>query len=243
MKQGDKYILEIEEVQTYTKDGKPFELGRVAGFKALTLDNCALEKLTPYKERECYDYGYADGYNEGMSRAWLFARELFEMNDRDKIFVYGKFARDIIEEYSVQEAIKKYEDYIKEKEEAKKKAEEEIKVGDEINIKEYSDITAVATANYDDVISAVNAYGNVYDFTLSDREKLGITRTGRRFDIQRILDTMQIQPHDPKDDPDGNKCTTCQYDVMYDDDNFPCTDCEYAVKGGTGRSYYTKENE
>ena len=48
MKKGDKYIIEIAEVQKYhTDNGDEFELGRVKGFKALTLDESALKKLEP----------------------------------------------------------------------------------------------------------------------------------------------------------------------------------------------------
>lgn len=46
MKPGDKYIIEIDEVQKYhDKDGNEFDLGKVKGFKALTLDEGALKKL------------------------------------------------------------------------------------------------------------------------------------------------------------------------------------------------------
>ena len=46
MKVGDKYIVEIAEVQEYhDENGNVFELGRVKGFKALTLDEVALKKL------------------------------------------------------------------------------------------------------------------------------------------------------------------------------------------------------
>ncbi len=48
MNKGDKYIIEIAEVQKYhTDNGDEFELGRVKGFKALTLDESALKKLKP----------------------------------------------------------------------------------------------------------------------------------------------------------------------------------------------------
>ena len=50
MNKGDKYIIEIAEVQKYhTDNGDEFELGRVKGFKALTLDESALKKLEPRK--------------------------------------------------------------------------------------------------------------------------------------------------------------------------------------------------
>ena len=53
MNKGDKYIVEIAEVQTYRDDnGKVFELGRVKGFKALTLDESALKKLEKVEEHE-----------------------------------------------------------------------------------------------------------------------------------------------------------------------------------------------
>lgn len=46
MKTGDKYIIEIAEVEKYKDDnGNDFDLGRVKGFKALTLDEAALKKL------------------------------------------------------------------------------------------------------------------------------------------------------------------------------------------------------
>ena len=46
MNKGDKYIIEIDEVQMYHDDnGKAFALGKVKGFHALTLDEAALKKL------------------------------------------------------------------------------------------------------------------------------------------------------------------------------------------------------
>ena len=46
MNKGDKYIIEIAEVQTYHDDnGNEFQLGLVKGFHALTLDEAALKKL------------------------------------------------------------------------------------------------------------------------------------------------------------------------------------------------------
>ena len=48
MNKGDKYIIEIAEVQECHDDnGNAFQLGRVKGFKALTLDELALKKLQP----------------------------------------------------------------------------------------------------------------------------------------------------------------------------------------------------
>ena len=53
MNKGDKYFIEIAEVQKYhTENGEEFDLGRVKGFKALTLDESALKKLEKVKEQE-----------------------------------------------------------------------------------------------------------------------------------------------------------------------------------------------
>lgn len=54
MNKGDKYIVEIDEVQIFHDDnGKAFELGKVKGFHALTLDEVALKKLEPVR-RGCW---------------------------------------------------------------------------------------------------------------------------------------------------------------------------------------------
>ena len=56
MKTGDKYIVEIAEVRKYhDENGKVFELGRVKGFKALTLDEVALKKLEKVEEHGSAD--------------------------------------------------------------------------------------------------------------------------------------------------------------------------------------------
>ena len=58
MKVGDKYIVEIAEVQEYhDENGNVFELGRVKGFKALTLDEVALKKLEPIRHGHWIDNG------------------------------------------------------------------------------------------------------------------------------------------------------------------------------------------
>ena len=57
MNKGDKYIIEIDEVQQYHDDnGKVFELGKVKGFHALTLDEAALKKLEPVSRGKWRDY-------------------------------------------------------------------------------------------------------------------------------------------------------------------------------------------
>ena len=58
MNKGDKYIVEIDEVQIFHDDnGKAFELGKVKGFHALTLDEVALKKLEPIKHGHWIDNG------------------------------------------------------------------------------------------------------------------------------------------------------------------------------------------
>ena len=53
MKKGDKYIVEIAEVlKCHGEHGEVFRLGRVKGFKALTLDEVALKKLEKVEEHE-----------------------------------------------------------------------------------------------------------------------------------------------------------------------------------------------
>ena len=250
-KVGDKFVIEIDKHMT-NKDG---DLYGVKPFKAMVMDDYGLDQLTPYKERDCpecqdewqdrvdasFDDDYKHGYNEGLTRAWLFVKALADIQGSEGDKIFGNLdISDIVERYTVQDAIKKYEDYIKAQEEAKKKAEEEIKVGDEV-------VNTVTKSRFVVYSVAGNSkyWGISPDYECPQRLSNGkkdYVKTGRHFDIQSILDAMQMQPHDPEKDLDiGNWCNECKY-ADVDIDDFPCGPCCYGG-GDKDSSYHTKETE
>ena len=85
MKTGDRYIIEIAEVKKYhTDNGDEFELGRVKGFKALTLDESALKKLEPV---ETMTNNEAVDWIDAIWRSYLETHDNIRQEEAEAIYM------------------------------------------------------------------------------------------------------------------------------------------------------------
>ena len=140
---GKKYIIEMEDMMFHKtgESGSETFLWRVKGFNSLVFDRAGIGKLTPYTEpdieqvrKEAYDQGYYIGYRrylnksyeDGIKGSWDAARKIIcEMDDEDRMKIFGGDNLDYIFALSPTTVIKKLKAYEQEQE------QEEIKVGDE----------------------------------------------------------------------------------------------------------------
>lgn len=148
---------------------------------------------------EAYQRGLEDGkkafdlldserdskYQRGLDDAWECARKLFSSmadSDIEKAFPveWNNGGFHALINLQPQEAIAKLKVY-----EEKQKADDEIKVGDEV--KHERGWTAVVTWIFDDRMTLMGKDGTIADYHISDK----FTKTGRHFDIMKILKEMQ----------------------------------------------------
>ena len=121
-------------------------------------------------------------YQRGLDDAWECARELY-LNGACKD-LFGEYFNTFIKNYTAQEAIAKLKAY-----EEKQKADDKIEVGDEVNwLGDCFIVTRIfQPRNGKEQCDGIDDDGCVYhDVLIKDLEK-----TGRHFDIQKILEEMR----------------------------------------------------
>ena len=135
------------------------------------------------------DIGYKDGVKDGQNEAWECAKKLFSpMADFDieKAFPieWNNGGFNALMNLQPQEAIEKLKAY-----EEKQKADDEIKVGDEVKHKSNSATWTAVCIQIDGDGRHMNLMGHtgaVGYYPVDDFKK-----TGRHFDIDKILEEMQ----------------------------------------------------
>ena len=121
-------------------------------------------------------------YQRGLDDAWECARELY-LNGACKD-LFGEYFNTFIKNHTAQEAIAKLKAY-----EEKQKADNKIEVGDEVNwLGDCFIVTRIfQPRNGKEQCDGIDDDGCVYhDVLIKDLEK-----TGRHFDIQKILEEMR----------------------------------------------------
>lgn len=132
-------------------------------------------------------------YQKGLDEAWKAARRIsvIELNGglagKELMKIYGTtYIHKIYDDNTASEAIAKMKAY-----EEKQKADDKIEVGDEVEWT--GDKYIVTYINYDIDTSEITDYdllgddGSVADHV----KKCSFTKTGRHFDIQKILEDMR----------------------------------------------------
>lgn len=132
------------------------------------------------------DIGYKDGVKDGQNEAWEAARKLFSSmadSDIEKAFPveWNNGGFHALINLQPQEAIEKLKAY-----EEKQKADDKIEVGDEVR-PSYSDIAGVVTLIDSDTIYVLWRDGS----STSMIKLKEVRKTGRHFDIQKILEEMR----------------------------------------------------
>jgi hypothetical protein len=146
-----------------------------------SLQDTAYKKGLHDGESKC---GYCNEYQRGLDDAWEAARKIvcdegIDMNTLCTIFRRG-CSDSVIRDYSAAEAIAKLKAY-----EEKQKATDDIKVGDEV--RHDRGWSAVVTSIDNVGLSVMDYNGEVASY--SDISKF--TKTGRHFDIDKILEAMK----------------------------------------------------
>lgn len=134
-----------------------------------------------------------EAYQKGLDDAWKCAKKIsLHCNDggyshkelRD-IFAESSW-EDVIKHMSVSEAIAKVKEYEEKQKADKEKADDEIKVGDEVMVDERRMIVlGIDSAEWRQLWCPSTG------FVHSNITTLEMTKTGRHFDIQNLLDQIK----------------------------------------------------
>ena len=191
-----KYTFEI--MKEYEDAFRGISVYSVSEDKKLMVDFVALEELEDAQKEidEAYqrglhegnDIGYKDGVNDGRNEAWEAARKIAQQWEEDSDTEHRLVIDDSIsvtlDSMTASEAIEKLKAY------EKQKAENEIKVRDEVVWTGDEDVvivvTRVYTVNNIEWCDGVGRDGKVYQILTEHASK-----TGRHFDIDKILEEMR----------------------------------------------------
>ena len=139
------------------------------------------------KEADCdckdnMENEYNRGFNEGLFEAWECVKRIYDLQcDTVKEIFGSKYFKDVLENYSASEAIKKVEEY-----EEKQKQVDEIKVGDEVTERGWSYKGIVTRAN------EVCCYVMWRDGSSGRRDTDDLHKTGKHIDgLDEILKQLQ----------------------------------------------------
>ena len=128
---------------------------------------------------------YKDGVKDGRNEAWEAARKIVEMPDPPYWEVFDEYKDDLFGKITASEAIEKLKAY-----EEKQKADEKINVKDEVVWTQDENVTIVVTRVYTvngiEWCDGICKDGKVYQILTEHTRK-----TGRRFDIDKILEEMK----------------------------------------------------
>ncbi len=189
-----KYIIEIEKkpLCVFDKDTQTYfpRLWRVKGFNSLVFDEDGLSRLEELNSDYINEH-FGDlqdtAYQRGLDDAWECMKKIaFLEKPRDMRDFFGcSTLGGVLIDYSASEAIEKLKAY-----EEKQKADDKIKVRDEVIWMEDENVaivvTSVYTANNMEWCDGVCKDGKVYHILTENARK-----TGRRFDIDKILEEMK----------------------------------------------------
>jgi hypothetical protein len=190
-----KYIIDLnDDVQIVQKVGVT-EKGNAF---VMNFNKDQLEELTADYINEHFGDLQEDAYQRGLNDAWEAARKIADMwtrIDNDKLLaIFGiterigySTIRSLFEKQTANEAMLELEAY-----EEKQKADDKIEVGDEVEISQSDENgvwVVVKVEKHDDyeAYCAINKDGDIYFEEEHDR----VTKTGRHFDIDKILEDMR----------------------------------------------------
>lgn len=195
-----KYIIEIEEkpLCVFDKDTQTYfpRLWRVKGFNSLVFDEDGLSRLEELNSDYINEH-FGDlqdtAYQRGLDDAWEAAREIADMWNRidndELLAIFGiterighSTIRSLFEKQTANEAMLELEAY-----EEKQKADGEIKVGDEVRLCRHKVPYIVTSCDGDDdtyILMTMNG-------GFIKAEKYNVRKTGRHFDIEKLLEAMK----------------------------------------------------
>ena len=141
-----------------------------------------LEELNSDYINEHYGQMQDEAYQAGLNDAWEAAKKIMNMSDPPYWDVFGEYKNELFKKFSVSEAIAKLKAYDDEH-------SDRIEVGDEV---EWDGDCFIVTKifqprNMKEQCDGIDDDGSVYhDILMED-----ITKTGKHYDIQSILEAMR----------------------------------------------------
>ena len=174
-----KYIIEFEDVPSFAEDGIAYYQCKQAPwwFSGDTLIGKLTSEQDILSEIDKIDKKVEKAYQRGLDDAWECARELY-LNGACKD-LFGEYFNTFIKNHTAQEAIEKLKAH---------KHDYKIEVGDEVN---WDGFCFVVTRIYQPLVdkkcNGIAKDGSVYMDVVCDR----LTKTGRHFDINKILEEMR----------------------------------------------------
>ena len=195
-----KYIIDIEEkpLCVFDEDTQTYfpRLWRVKGFNSLVFDEEGLSRLEELNSdyiNEHYGSLQDDAYQRGLDDAWEAARKIVLVPGdggtglQNLVAIFGTNTMELVFiNNSASEAIAKLKAY-----KEKQKADDEIKVGDEVAF-HHDDgrpdtVVVVTYIGKDGFIDGMDGRGTQY----AHKNPTKWTKTGRHFDISKILEEMR----------------------------------------------------
>ena len=170
----NKYIVEIKPEYEDSFKGLMILGAKDSNLFVDTLAVDDLEQLNSDYINKHYGQLQDDAYQRGLDDAWEAARELY-LNGACKD-LFGEYFNTFIKNHTAQEAIEKLKAH---------KHNDKIEVGD--MVRHDRGWTAVVTSIDNVGFSVMDYNGNVASY--SDISKF--TKTGRHFDIDKILEEMK----------------------------------------------------
>ena len=161
---SDKFVIEIDEV--FNKDiiNGTKELYRIKGFSSLVFDDKGLDKLQRYEElsSDSKEMLEKKAYNKALNNVWELMKAIFlheseaGLSVSEFVKIYdGASPKDILKNFTPQEALAKLDAYQKE--------QAEIKVGDVYELK-HSACCVISVEN--EMAKVMWGSGNTGNFTL-----------------------------------------------------------------------------
>lgn len=187
-----KYIIEIKPEYEDSFKGLMILGAKDSNLFVDTLAVENLEELNSDYINEHFGELQDTAYQRGLNDAWEAARKIIEMTDPPYWGVFNEYKDDLFGKISASEAIEKLKIY-----EEKQKVDDEIKIGDEVESL-YDDRTIVentipwiVTKIREGYKGKKSYYGIDAEGTLRNNDF--VRKTGRHFDIDKILKQMKVE--------------------------------------------------
>ena len=182
-----KYVIELNPEFEDSFKGLMILAAKDSDLFVDTLVAENLEELNSDYVNENFGGLQDEAYQRGLNDAWEAAKKIIEMPDPPYWGVFSEYKSDLFGKITASEAIEKLKAY-----EEKQKAADEIKVGDEVisldrkgkAIEEMSPWFVTYETKY-------SYQGFDTDGSFRSNPKESVRKTGRHFNIDKILKEMQ----------------------------------------------------
>lgn len=172
-KVGDKFVVEIEDVKEYSKQGHAFPLYRIKGFSTLVFDDYGLDMLGQLVQGVD-----TFSHNKGMEEAWALAQKVYR-SDYAGGYSCEELA-DIFGDRAIHDEYFGTVHEVKAKIEAWEEKKNEIRVGDVIKVGCEKCVVTVADGGTIYFLKRNGGFGWISDASI-------YTKTGEHVDLDGLF--------------------------------------------------------